>query len=259
MNRRLRTFLLTVSVSCNILFAALLVTVAIPEGRDFLRQRFHGSPSEAMETLRYRRQVEFFASCPTVTGGVVVAGDSQAAALMTDTAVHYFAGDLNAAWSALISANRLRDRAVYGDTVAGLLARLSDIVRLQPDRLVLHIGINDLLDQRRNEDVLRDYRAILSRLRSDLPNCHTIVTLLPPVNNSARRRCSNDTIVDFNRGLSALASEQQATVVDLYAVTPKMPDGSLAPTVTEDGIHMSGDGLVIWRRALLPAVTGDER
>src|SRR5205085_1783869 len=55
-----------------------------------------------------------------------------------------------------------------------------------------------------------------------------IVTLLPPVNNSLGKWCDNGKIVEFNHGLSTLSGEQHATVVDLSAAVPKMPDGSSA-------------------------------
>jgi lysophospholipase L1-like esterase len=250
MTRWLRVTLIGLSVAGNVLLLVLATCVAVPPGRAYLRRTFGRLSAGEFDPVHYRAQVAWLASCPTRTGGVVVAGDSQAMALLGDTALHYLAGDLNPQWTDLIATNRLRDRAVAGDTVTGLLQRLPDITRLQPDRLVLDIGINDLIEGRHPQEVLRNYGTLLARVREQLPRCRVTITLLPPVNESSRKWCSNSTIADLNRGLAALAAEQYAAIVDLAALVPKTPDGSLSPAVSDDGLHLKSDAMVIWRRAL---------
>lgn len=250
MTRRLRVMLIGLSVAGNLLLVVLVACASSPAGRALLRRTFGPLPANEFDPVHYRAQVAWLASCPTRTGGVVVAGDSQAVALLGDTAMQYFAGDLNPVWTGLVTTDRLRHRAVAGDTVPGLLERLPDVIRLRPDNLVIEIGINDLLQDRRPQDVLRDYGSLLTRVRDDLPRCRVIVTLLPPVNQSSRKWCSNATIDEFNHGLAVLAAKQLVTAIDLDALVPKTPDGSLSPLVSDDGLHLKGDAMVAWRRAL---------
>ncbi|MBX3169767.1 MAG: hypothetical protein KF760_20355 [Candidatus Eremiobacteraeota bacterium] len=128
-----------------------------------------------------------------------------------------------------------------GDTIGGAgplgcLERLDQgVTQLQPERIVLLIGINDLLLSRYEDGLgakLDRYEALEIRLRKRLPQAQLcLVSLLP---TSGEFAYVNPEILVFNQQIRRLAERDHALYIDAYQAF-----GKLSPDDSPDGMHLS--------------------
>ncbi|MFA5449410.1 MAG: GDSL-type esterase/lipase family protein, partial [Clostridia bacterium] len=112
------------------------------------------------------------------------------------------------------------NRGISADTTEGLLKRMDEsIFDLAPKVIVLLIGINDLAFFGKSEDeVLVNYRKILSQIADRLPTAAVIIQSVYPVNSQMYKDevfFHPEKIVRLNTGLSALAEEFSYTYANI--------------------------------------------
>ena len=152
-------------------------------------------------------------------------------------------------WAELFANPEIYNRGIAGDGTQGVLDRLDPIIASQPRQIFLMIGINDLLFIKK-EEILTNYKKILSRLKSDTANTEVIVQSLLPVNNSIRRvGIPNGEIIDLNTKIEQLASEFGYEYVDLHSLM-KDETNALKSSFTEDGIHLNAEAYLVWKKAI---------
>ncbi|RMG85495.1 MAG: G-D-S-L family lipolytic protein [Bacteroidetes bacterium] len=152
-------------------------------------------------------------------------------------------------WAELFGRPDLLNRGIPGDGVEGVLARLPEVLRHRPDRIFLMIGINDLFFHEPDR-VLKGYERLIDEIREKSPRTHLFVQSLLPVNNDLRPvGIKNETIQKLNKDLADLAKKKSVRFINLY---PHFvgPSGALNPRYSLDGIHLNGEGYLIWKAAL---------
>ena len=95
--------------------------------------------------VRYRK-------IPTTPAEVVFAGDSLVA---------------DGPWAEFFT--EIHNRGIGGDTAAGVLGRLDEMAESRPRKLFILIGANDLAAAVPTPSIIRHYREILERVRSESP------------------------------------------------------------------------------------------
>jgi hexosaminidase len=195
--------------------------------RAFLRGS--GPTSEAV------RRADFYRTFPVGTGDVVFFGDS-----ITE----------GAEWHELFPDVATRNRGIAEETSADLVARLDTIVAGRPRQLFILIGINDIVFGGSDDDLLANYRTILDRCRTESPETQVITQSILPAADELGER-----IVRVNARIEALADEFGATFIPLGAAFVGR-DGAIAPELSPDGLHLTGDGYRRWRQILAPYVAG---
>ena len=224
--------LLAVSVALNIVTLTYLARIGVFEriliAADLLDRPGDRSPDRA-------QIVDDFGKLPATPGDQVFAGDSLIA---------------NAPWAEFYGT--VRNRGIRGDTTAGLLDRIGQVIRSRPARLTLLIGTNDLNDKIPDAQIERNYRAILGRVRLESPGTHVIVLGVLPVNRDFPHapNYGNERIKALNRRLARLTLEfAPYHFVDLGPALAD-PSGSLRRAFTDDGLHLNLDGYLAARSAL---------
>jgi lysophospholipase L1-like esterase len=182
---------------------------------------------EAMEA-RYRK-------LPGLPDGVVFAGDSLI---------------YHGPWSEFYS--NIHNRGIPNETSALLLGRLGEITRGTPRRIFLLTGTNDLIQGVPIAQLVRNYRAILDKIRLDSPKSEVVMIGLLPMNPALAdaARYDNPAILEANRQLESLARDFPGTrFLDLAS---KLADdsGKLRHEFTEDGIHLTVEGYLALRDAV---------
>lgn len=138
---------------------------------------------------------------------------------------------------------------VSGDTTADVVARLDDVVALQPDTVALLIGTNDFGNARRSvEHVVRNIEFLLVHLRRELPGARTLVQSIMP-----RGREFADQIRDANRHLRQFAPSVHAQYLDLWPAFA-LEDGEIDPRFSDDRLHLTAEGYDAWLAELRPAL-----
>jgi len=151
-------------------------------------------------------------------------------------------------WAAWFPDDDVVNLGVGGDTVAGLTARVDDVVAAQPDSIVLLIGTNDFGSHRRTvEQVVRGIENVMVTLRRELPGARLLLTsILPRTAELAPR------IKDANRHLRQFSATVRAQYLDLW---PALAEGdAIRDEFTTDALHLSEAGYQAWLDELRPAL-----
>lgn len=157
-----------------------------------------------------------------------------------------------AEWAEIFPGRSIVNRGIDGDTTHGVLSRLDDILAEHPRRVFVMIGINDFADGHRTvEAVFRDYRLLVARLQGAGVRVVVQATLPCNADKGAWKSCRalNPLVAQLNARLATLAS---GTVSFVTLARLVAPDGGLRSELTFDGVHLNGQGYLLWRDAIAP-------
>jgi lysophospholipase L1-like esterase len=150
------------------------------------------------------------------------------------------------------------NQGISGETSAGLLNRLELLDKTQPEIIFVMIGINDLIRGVNNETILANQQLIISYLRQIHPQAKIVVQSILPhsgekVTWEGRDRLlaiPNSRIQELNQKLKAIAQNEGVIYLDLYPLFADA-DGNLKRELSTDGLHLSPQGYLVWRNALI--------
>lgn len=225
---------LTVSLAMN----ALLLVAAI-----FMLQRL-GGWRYALHRLQhneaglYQHRRQLFEQLPVQPGAIIFLGDSQTALCE---------------WRELMGDSlQILNRGIVGDQVDGVANRLEEVLRHQPARIFLLVGVNDLLFGKTIPDIELRYRALVKKIRDDSPATQLILKSILPVNNTVKNTgIRNEQIWTLNTRIAQIARDETLPFVDICgALTDET--GNLADRYTADGLHLNGHGYSVWKTQLEP-------
>lgn len=175
---------------------------------------------------------------PPAERGVLLLGDSHVA---------------NGEWAELLPAHRTYNRGVPAEGSRRL--RRSKYLRRAytraTDTVVLQVGTNDLLFE---SQLPRDYWDLVWWLKSDTTDCFLLCTL-PGVNNEVRWTGIDPAdVAQANTAIRELAASYWTVrLVDVAAALGTV-DGVLPAHLTDDGVHLRGEGYALWADAIEQAL-----
>ncbi len=152
-------------------------------------------------------------------------------------------------WHEFFDNQPVKNRGIAGDVTEGILKRLNPIIKGNPSKILLMIGVNDLLFHS-PQKALGFYQEIVSKIKTELPNTQLILQSLLPVNGEVKTMpIKNTDILLMNEGIKEIASKEQLIFVDLHS---KFLDskGRLRAELTTDGIHLDAPGYFIWKNEI---------
>lgn len=192
----------------------------------------------------YHHRAQHFERLPDRRGAVVFLGDSQTA---------------QAEWHEMFrSEQAILNRGISGDYVAGTLERLPEVLRHQPTKIFLLIGVNDLIFGSEVADIERVYRDIVQKIRAESPDTELYLQSILPVNNEIRRSgTNNEKITALNARIAEVARDYALPYIDLNTLLQDA-DGNLAAKFSEDGLHLNGLGYAVWVKEVRHWVEGGE-
>jgi lysophospholipase L1-like esterase len=231
-----------VSELLNILFiGSAILFIAKKGGVSYLLRKLallQGSKSRitAMyDTPFYWDKKSHFETLPKSESEIIFLGDS-----LTDLCE----------WEELFKNNKIKNRGICGDTTEGILNRIDNIIEAKPQKLFILIGINDLNQGRKVEDVLNTYRNILRTLQEQIPKTQVFIQSVLPVNNDKfPNNGVNERIIKVNTELKDLAKEFSFHYIDLFSCFLDSQN-QLDAQYTSDGIHLNGKGYLIWQKII---------
>lgn len=139
-----------------------------------------------------------------------------------------------------------------GDTLSGMIGRISAVQALSPRKVFLMGGINGLTDQN-VACCLSSYEDLVLELGKAIPSVHLYIqSVLPLSAAKSRSICKNATIEAFNAGVHSIADRYGHTFIDLYPLY--LRDGVLAPEKTVDGIHLKPEAYETWYEMIRPYI-----
>ncbi|MDP9139364.1 MAG: GDSL-type esterase/lipase family protein [Pseudomonadota bacterium] len=146
-----------------------------------------------------------------------------------------------ARWELLFPTVAVRNYGIGGERSEDLLTRLEPIVRIQPTKLFLLIGTNDLAGGCSVDEIAGNVASILDALRRALPDCKLHLQSALP-----RQRKYAGRIRALNALYEELAKGRGIEFIDLF---PAFDDGTgqLRKELTYDNLHLMGSGYGLWR------------
>ena len=150
------------------------------------------------------------------------------------------------------------NRGIGGDITLGVIDRLQvSIFDLNPLKIVLMIGTNDVDFGYSYEKIVSNYRNLLEKIKENQPTVDMYVMSVIPQNKDLERSSgldvtkNNKTIQKLNSDIKKMCEEFGYTFVDIY---PELidEDGYLRKDCSDDGLHLNAGGFEIWANTLKP-------
>lgn len=187
----------------------------------------------------YARRVTHFATLPPIRhSDIVFLGNS-----LTD----------GAEFAELFGNRHIKNRGIVGDIIQGLIDRLEPILEGQPKKLFVLSGVNDISHDVDGDSIGRVMEKLIVMVKQRSPRTKIYIQSMLPINNDFGRYKrlvgKEQVVIDGNRALEEVARRQGVTWIDLF---PLFADeqGKLRRDLTNDGLHLMGDGYIIWRDAI---------
>lgn len=178
----------------------------------------------------YPQRVAIFEKEPIITGRIIFLGNS-----ITQL------GD----WKKLLHDSTVINRGIAGDITFGVLKRLDDVIRRQPSKLFLLIGINDIGKDIPDEVIANNIRKIIERVQAESPSTKIYVQSILPVNpdvpNFPQHYNKQEHVLNTNKLIKKVAADTHCTYVNIHDLfTDK--EGKLDAKYTPDGLHLAPGG-----------------
>ena len=153
--------------------------------------------------------------------------------------------------------NRLTvNRGVSGDRVQQVIARFDDVARMQPDKLFLMIGVNDLNNGASTDSIIRQYEVLFNLFEEYIPYTEIYIQSVLPTNEEWLFSINIKDIDILNAFLISTAKERGYRYIDVAALFAD-DSGYLDPAYSNDGIHLAGEAYKLWANLLRPYIEAE--
>lgn len=135
-----------------------------------------------------------------------------------------------------------------GDTLAGMIGRVTAIQAFCPKKVFLQGGINGLTDFNLS-CCISQYEDLICKVEQEVPDAKVYIqSTLPLSAAKSKKICKNSTIAAFNDAIRQLAEKHGHTYIDLYSLY--LENGEMNPADTLDGLHLKPEGYNRWYKAI---------
>lgn len=199
---------------------------------------FAAGPLFAQSEYNYQRR-SLFEVLPVLSSDIVFLGNS-----ITD----------GCEWAELFNNRHVKNRGISADRSGWLLDRLDPIIEGHPKKLFLLIGTNDLAAGVTPDEIVANVAKLIDRFQNESRWTKIYVQSILPVNGKDFSKYKNHyahshLIVPTNKKLEALCDEKEVTYLDVWGALADH-DGKLDKRYTNDGLHLMGEGYLVWRDAI---------
>jgi lysophospholipase L1-like esterase len=152
------------------------------------------------------------------------------------------------AWEDWFPDLRTTNRGIGGQAICDVMARLETAI-VEPRAVSLLIGTNDLHGlgySTHVQEIARQMRALVERIREMAPSTHLLVNGVMP-----RSRAFRERIGELNQAYRVIADANGATYIDTWSALATA-EGVIRRDFTADGIHLSIAGYQAWVGVLRP-------
>lgn len=160
-------------------------------------------------------------------------------------------------WAELFGKKNIKNRGISGDRAVWLADRLDPIVSGKPKKLFLMIGTNDLSGGISIDRIVESIGGVIGRFREESPKTKIYIQSVFPVDVTDKRyekaQDRNQQIVELNHRIEVLCSELGVNYIDVHSALCD-ETGNLRKDVSNDGLHLMGEGYLVWKDVIVPYV-----
>lgn len=186
----------------------------------------------------YARRATLFDLLPVYHSDIIMLGNS-----LTD----------GAEWNELLGNKHVKNRGIVGDIVQGYVERMEPILKGQPKKIFILGGVNDISHDVDGDSIARAMEKLIVMIKTRSPRTKIYLQSMIPFNNDVRMwkklEDREHVVVDGNAALQQVARRQGVTWIDLYPLFADA-EGKLKRELTNDGLHLMGQGYIMWRDAI---------
>ena len=190
----------------------------------------------------YYRRAALFEALPTDTTDIIMLGNS-----LTD----------GCEWHELLQDNRIKNRGITADVVAGMKDRLPAIMKGKPAQIFIMAGINDISHDLSADSISGMLWDIVAQIHRESPATRIYVQSLLPVNTDMgykRLQGKEPVISRLNELLQAQAGSRGYQYIELDSHFTAPGRHRLDPRYTNDGLHLTAEGYLLWGELLRPFI-----
>lgn len=147
-------------------------------------------------------------------------------------------------WDELLERDDILNRGIAGDVTAGVLGRMNEIVRHNPSKVFIEVGINDLGMNISIPQIMEDYEQVISILKTKT-NAEIFINSVLPVQDLPYEGFQNIEINTLNKKIKEFCELEKITFIDLTKVFSD-ETGNLKANLTNDGLHLTAKGYLLW-------------
>jgi lysophospholipase L1-like esterase len=199
---------------------------------------------DSLFSTYYHQRWTLFQSLPQTKADIIFIGNS-----ITD----------GGEWSELFNNVKIKNRGISGDISAGVIKRLDEVVKRKPAKVFLMIGTNDLARGISPDSVITNIITVADYLKQVTPATKLYVQSILPVNNVFRKFGGHTSKVEqikqVNEKLLNESPVYQCSFINLYPFFCNS-EGKLDIKYSNDGLHLTGEGYLLWKHLVYPHVNG---
>lgn len=158
-------------------------------------------------------------------------------------------------WCELFQNPNVKNRGISGDTTQGVYDRLDALLKGTPAQIFLLIGINNVPRGESADSIAAGIRRIVQRIRQESPATEVLVQSVLPVTPQYGKFDGHTSrwqlVPEINRSVRRLAQEEKVTYIDLFSHFADA-EGKMKPEYTNDGLHLKGNGYLLWKEVVQP-------
>ncbi len=199
---------------------------------------------DSLFSTYYHQRWTLFQSLPQTNGDIIFIGNS-----ITD----------GGEWSELFNDVKIKNRGISGDISAGIIKRIDEVAKRKPVKVFLMIGTNDLARGISPDSVVKNIITIADYLKQVTPVTKLYVQSILPVNNVFGKfgghTSKAEQIKQVNEKLLKESPIHHYSFIDLYPFFSNS-EGKLETKYSNDGLHLTGAGYLLWKHLVYPHVNG---
>lgn len=188
----------------------------------------------------YMQRVSLFNKLPITPKDIVFIGNS-----ITN----------GAEWNELFPRKRVKNRGISGDTSEGMYDRLDALVKGRPAKIFILVGINDISRGIEVETIVQNMKRIVEKIQNESPKTKIYIQSILPVNTDFgmfKGHMKPELIKEINQSYQNIAQEYKVNYIDLYSHFLEEETDKMDKKYTNDGLHLLGEGYLLWREIVKP-------
>lgn len=200
----------------------------------------HGFAQQRKYSTFYEQRASLFSALPIESDDIIFLGNS-----ITN----------GGEWHELFQNPKIKNRGISGDIAEGVYNRLDDIVQGKPAKIFLMIGINDIAKGSSSKHIVLEVEKIIHKIKKETPETKLYLQSILPVNPDFGlflNHMKPDSILKINHAIRRISKKHQLVYIDLYSEFILAGTNKLSPKYTNDGLHLLGEGYLLWSKILQP-------
>jgi len=152
-------------------------------------------------------------------------------------------------WNELLGRNDIANRGINADTTAGVLSRLDSYLKQKPKGIFIMIGGNDINRSVGMDMITSNYLKIIKKIKK---NGTPLVVQSTLYNNFFNRDIFNAKVKILNDFLITQCNLLSIPYINLNGQLSN--SHYLLKCYSNDGIHLNGDGYMVWKNNIMPYI-----